>query len=346
MPAVYFSLLNNQHMKSHVAWRVSFFVPGLLIVFVAIMMLLCCPDTPTGKWSERNQHLENNLRRHSMLGVVDVNSDGAVSTEKGAAGDISPSSPSDSDEKKDVILPSNPHFDDREAHFTSDQMMDVAQGEIIRKPTMREMGYVFLSPHTFVTGVCYFCSFGAELSINSILGQYYGAAGQFTPKLSTVDAGNWAAMFGLLNVVFRPMGGALSDLSYNRTGSVWAKKVLLHTLSFLTGIFLIIIGVVNSHNKSTMFGLFAGMAFFLESSNGANYSLTPHVHPYANGVVSGITGASGNLGGIVFAIIFRFVPAGATHYGHAIWIIGVITIALNLAVCWIPPVPKGQIGGR
>jgi len=119
----------------------------------------------------------------------------------------------------------------------------------------------------------------------------------------------------------------------------------LHSFGLLTGVFLIVIGFVNPHNKSTMFGLFAGMAFFLEAGNGINYSVVPHVHPYANGVVSGITGASGNLGGIVFAIVFRFVPAGTNHYGHALWIIGVITIALNLAVCWIPPVPKARKNG-
>ena len=47
-----------------------------------------------------------------------------------------------------------------------------------------------------------------------------------------------------------------------------------------------------------------GAAFFLEGANGMNYSLVPHVHPQANGVVSGFVGASGNLGGIVFACIF------------------------------------------
>lgn len=85
------------------------------------------------------------------------------------------------------------------------------------------------------------------------------------------------------------------------------------------------------------------MAFFLESGNGINYALVPHVHPHANGIISGITGASGNLGGIVFAIVFRY-NQNDTH--KAFWIIGVMTIALNAAVAWIRPVPKGQVGGR
>ena len=61
------------------------------------------------------------------------------------------------------------------------------------------------------------------------------------------------------------------------------------------------------------------------------------------GIVSGVTGATGNLGGIVFSIIFRY---NGTNYGKVFWIIGVMTIAINLAVSWIRPIPKGQIGGR
>lgn len=61
------------------------------------------------------------------------------------------------------------------------------------------------------------------------------------------------------------------------------------------------------------------------------------------GIVSGVTGASGNLGGIVFAVIFRVL---GKDYSKTFWIIGIITIAVNLALSWIRPIPKGQIGGH
>lgn len=88
-----------------------------------------------------------------------------------------------------------------------------------------------------------------------------------------------------------------------------------------------------------MFGLIAGLAFFLEASNGANFALVPHVHPFANGIVSGIVGGFGNLGGIVFAIIFRY---NGSDYARSMWIIGVISLAANVAVSWIRPVPKSE----
>ncbi len=343
MPAIYNSLMRNQHETSHVAWRVSFVVPGILIVCVAVTMLLFCPDTPNGKWADRNSHINQALRRHSMIGVVDVPGELSTDNKQATMGSDESYSSRSGDEKKDIIPPRDVPaggFTDNEARLSPDQMMDTAKGEVIRKPTVREILHVCTSPQTLVTACCYFCSFGAELSINSILGTYYLANFH---SLGLQGSGNWAAMFGLLNIVFRPLGGFSADLAYRRTGgNVWAKKALLHSYALITGAFLIAIGVLNSKSKTTMFGLVAGMAFFLEAGNGVNYALVPHVHPYANGVISGFTGASGNFGGIVFAIIFRYL---GTNYGKAIWIIGVITIGLNLCVCWIRPLPKGQIGG-
>jgi len=220
-------------------------------------------------------------------------------------------------------------------------MIETAQGEVVVKPSFQEAMKVVFSPQTFVVAFCYFCSFGAELAINSTLGAYYL---KNFPKLGQTGTGRWAAMFGLLNVVCRPAGGLLADFLYKKTGNnVWSKKVLLHSLGIICGCFQIAIGVLNSKTNSTMFGLVAGMAFFLEASNGANFALVPHVHPFANGIISGVTGATGNLGGIIFAIIFRYL---GTNYGKTFWIIGTITIAINLAVSWIKPIPTGQIGGR
>jgi NNP family nitrate/nitrite transporter-like MFS transporter len=61
------------------------------------------------------------------------------------------------------------------------------------------------------------------------------------------------------------------------------------------------------------------------------------------GILSGIVGATGNFGGVIFAIIFRYHK---TNYAQVFWIIGIINIVLNLAFIWVRPIPKGQIGGR
>ena len=72
MPAVYKSLV-KRGLTPHDAWRVAFVVPGILIVSVATLLILLCSDTPTGKWSQRLQAAENNLRQHNFSGaIVDV----------------------------------------------------------------------------------------------------------------------------------------------------------------------------------------------------------------------------------------------------------------------------------
>jgi MFS transporter, NNP family, nitrate/nitrite transporter len=164
------------------------------------------------------------------------------------------------------------------------------------------------------------------------------------PKLTQTTSGNWAAMFGVVNVYGRPLGGVISDILYKYTGgSLWAKKAWIHSVGIMTGVFCIIIGVMNPHQLHKMVGLVVGLAFFMDSGNGANFALVPHVHPYANGIVSGCIGAMGNLGGILFAIAFRY---NGVDYAKTMWIIGICCIGANLAVSWIAPIPKGQVGGR
>lgn len=90
-------------------------------------------------------------------------------------------------------------------------------------------------------------------------------------------------MFGLLDVIFRPAGGFIADITYRRTDSVWAKKLWIVFLGVVMGVFEIAIGLSNPKNEATMFGLIAGLAFFMETSNGANFAVVPQVHPNHNG---------------------------------------------------------------
>lgn len=279
MPAIFDSLVNDQHLSAHVAWRVAFIVPFICITATAVAMLILCPDTPTGKWSERHLHVQQNLAAHGVsANIVQIPGD---FTDKPTT-----SSPSNSpfhesaDEKLEYPSTGDrKHSYDNEVQISEQQMLDVAQGEIVVKPTFKEAMSVILTPQALVQAGCYFCSFGSELAINSILGAYYL---KNFPALKQTGSGRWAAMFGLLNVAFRPLGGIIADLIYSRS-SVWGKKAWMHFLGIVTGAFLIAIGATDSRVKSTMFGLVAGMAFFLEAGNGANYALVPHVHPHANG---------------------------------------------------------------
>ena len=350
MPAIYDSLVSSQGLTPHKAWRVAYIVPFIIITAIALAMLFLCEDTPTGKWSERHLWAEaKDSRRTDLEGnIVDFNS-GLSSTGPSSPPSIYNNTVSDV-EKKGV---QSPRIIDKDASAMG--QMDVFRQETVVALTREDAFNVAFSLPSMAVAIPYACSFGSELAINSILGTYY--AKNF-PSMSQTKTGQWAAMFGLLNVVCRPTGGFFADILYRATGHVWSKKLLMSLLGCIMGAFQMAIGFTNPANEASMFGLMAGLAFFLEACNGANFAVVPHVHPYANGktipastilvnanpfhvgIVSGIVGGFGNLGGIIFAIIFRYNEA---KYAQSLLIIGVISIAANLTVSWIRPVPTNPV---
>ncbi|KAI1773970.1 nitrate transporter [Hypoxylon cercidicola] len=338
MPAVFDSFVARGYTDG-VAWRLTFIVPLIITIATGVAMLFFCPDTPTGKWSERHLHAEQNLESHGIGagGIVDL--PGRITDKASSVGGES----QEEVERKEIKPPQNqPHWD-HEAAISKQDMVEAAKGEVVQKPTWGVIARVLISPQTLFHVATYMCSFGGELAINAVLGSYYV---KNFPSLGQTNASNWAAMFGFLNVVTRPLGGVIADVLYRATGrSLWAKKAWINACGCVTGAMLIVIGRADPHDLPTMIGLVALMAIFLEAGNGANFALIPHVHPHANGVVSGTTGAGGNLGGVVFAIVFRFMDDG-TGYAKSFWVIGVLMIGLNLLFCWVAPIPKGQIGGH
>ncbi|KAI1115955.1 nitrate transporter [Nemania sp. NC0429] len=337
MPAV-FDSFKGRGYGDGTAWRLTFIVPLIVVIATAVFMLVLCPDTPTGKWSERLLHAEQNLVLEGITRPASATAD--------IPGDISaghvPSISKCSDSELEKKTKDHPMYD-HEAITSQGQVVEIAQDEVIEKPTFTSLLVILASPQTIFHIITYLCSFGGELAINSILSAYYL---KNSPRTSPASAANVAAIFGFLNFVTRPLGGFVSDYLYKVTGrSLWAKKIWIVVCGVLAGAFLITIGMLDPHELPVLLGLVSLMAVFLEAGNGSNFGLVPHVHPQANGVLSGITGAAGNLGGVVFSIVFRFVDNG-TNYAKAFWVIGVITILLNLALCWVAPVPPGQIGGR
>jgi NNP family nitrate/nitrite transporter-like MFS transporter len=270
MPAILNSLVQRQHLTDHVAWRVAFVVPFVLITFTAVIMIVTCPDTPTGPWSSRSRDIKRHHEmRETFLSVARESKVNASSIDSGGL-------------VNDTIRLKAPKSRGHSAgpHSVEDDLLAAASWELVDKPTIEGSTKAIASLPTWAVIAVYFCSFGTELSINSFLGAYYNKT---FPTLGQTGSGNWAAMFGMLNAVFRPAGGIISDIVYRYTQSLWAKKILMHGLGLFTGIFLIIIGLEDSHSKPVMFGLVTGLAFFLEAANGACFSLVPHVHPTSNG---------------------------------------------------------------
>jgi MFS transporter, NNP family, nitrate/nitrite transporter len=252
MPAFYDLLVNHYGLTPHWAWRDAFFLPFGLIVSTAILMILLCPDTPTGKWSDRKnavtsalvaEHTAGHAVPHSGVGEAHhaehAHAHGVPATR--ALSDAEKGEKGSDAEGTDIMQGEVVEVDEEYTH------------EVIQDPTPKEILKIIMSPQTLVLMAAYFNSFGAELAVNGILGAYYL---KNFPYLNQTSAGNWAAIFGTQNFIGRPLGGIISDLLYKYTGgSLWAKKIWIHVCGLLMGMFLVIIGAVDSKDRATMVGL-------------------------------------------------------------------------------------------
>ncbi|MOA37153.1 hypothetical protein D3C78_1587260 [compost metagenome] len=69
---------------------------------------------------------------------------------------------------------------------------------------------------------------------------------------------------------------------------------------------------------------------FLKMANGATYSITPFINEKNVGMVSGIVGAGGNVGGMLFGFLFKsesitYVQA-FTYIGYAVLLVSVLVL--------------------
>ncbi len=70
-------------------------------------------------------------------------------------------------------------------------------------------------------------------------------------------------------------------------------------------------------------------ALFLKMANGATYAITPFINEKNIGMVSGIVGAGGNVGGMMFGFLFK---STTISYVQAFQYIGYIVIGVSLVV--------------
>ena len=173
--------------------------------------------------------------------------------------------------------------------------------------------------------LAYGVSFGVELTVNNIAALYYHD--QFGLSLAT--AGIIAGLFGLTNLFARILGGFVSDKVWVRFGNR-AKVVLLAVLLLLEGLTLLVFANMNMLVLAVAVMLV--FSLFVQMSEGATYSVVPFVDRRALGSVTGIVGAGGNAGAILFGFLFR-VEEFSTR--DALTVMGIAVIAVSaLMFAW------------
>ncbi|KAF9480636.1 putative high affinity nitrate transporter [Pholiota conissans] len=319
-----FQSLTARGLTPHVAWRASFaIVPVPILLFVAGLTFLLGQDHPAGKWSQRHNIPAATISARQGHESLDFHMEQSLGKEG-------------KDTEKAVVCIEQVNVEDV-AHIQS--TVDLAVNETL---TWKSALGILINPLTWLPALAYFTTFGVELAIDSQLsGVLFTLFNKEQPGFTQTTAGYYTSILGFLNLVTRPFGGYLGDVVYRRYGTK-GKKAWTLLSGLIMGISLLAGGfylqshrLPNEAQLPILMGVFSISAIFSELGNGANFSLVPHCNAYNNGVMSGIVGSFGNLGGVIFALVFRFVP----QVGKPFWIMGAISIAINILLIPIP-VPK------
>lgn len=145
----------------------------------------------------------------------------------------------------------------------------------------------------------YFANFGAELAVVSMLPAFF----QTTFSISATFAGLVAASFAFVNLVARPLGGLISDALYSR------KKVML---AYMLGIALGFFGMAFIEASWPLWlaiGLTILCSCFVQGAEGATFAILPMINRRMTGQIAGMAGAYGNVGAVVYLVIYSLVDA-------------------------------------
>ncbi|KAH8091841.1 nitrate transporter [Cristinia sonorae] len=338
MVALYDRLVRDG-LSPHSAWRAAFAVvpvPACLCVAAAIMIF--GTDHPNGAWENRHDvppaHMQlskpqpsadiENLSTQSSVVVISTEKT-AIPTEKKQNGEGRGSinhAVEQKDHVRDVMIETS--------DATSE--LDVAINEGL---TWSSGKSIIFNPLTWLPALAYLTTFGFELAVDANLANVlFNLFHTRNASFGQTKAGYVASIYGLLNVFTRPLGGYSGDIIYRRFG-ISGKKYLMLVCGVMQGLLSIGLGIYADSAESSLavvIVLFVLVAVVNEVANGINFSLVPHCNPSSNGFMSGIVGAMGNVGGIIFALIFRFGPA---PLGKAFWISGTICAVVNVAIAGI-----------
>lgn len=176
--------------------------------------------------------------------------------------------------------------------------------------------------------LAYAMCFGMEITFDNVASLHF--VDSF--GLSQASAGFWAGIFGLMNLFARALGGFVSDKVGAKQG-LKGKGTLLALVLLAEGGGLLLF----SHAGSLGLAIFAmlGFALFLKMANGATYGIVPFVNQQNVGLVSGIVGAGGNLGGMMFGFLFKSenisYEQAFTYIGYAVIATGCIVLLTRFA---------------
>ncbi len=194
----------------------------------------------------------------------------------------------------------------------------------------------------------YFANFGAELAVVSMLPAFFeGAFSGLTnssggPLVTATVAGLVASSFAFVNLVARPLGGYLSDRLANRK-----RTMLIYIAGIIVGFILMAfitkwVPGVDDDGLRNIAPTFDGMwwlvvaviitvfaSVFVQGAEGATFAIIPMVNKRMTGQIAGMAGAYGNVGAVIYLVLFSLVDA------RTFFFILAAGAAISFALTWL-----------
>jgi NNP family nitrate/nitrite transporter-like MFS transporter len=181
--------------------------------------------------------------------------------------------------------------------------------------------YAFRS--VVLLSLAYGITFGAELAVVSLLPTFFAT----TFGLQISAAGAAGSAFAFTNLVTRPGGGLISDVTGNRRRwvvvALGGTAVSFALLALLDSGWPLALGI----------GVVALASVFVQGGNGAVFAMVPLIHKPSSGPIAGLAGSYGNIGGIAFSSIL-FLTHGDPTVLFVVVGLGAVVVA---GLCrWLP----------
>ncbi len=174
----------------------------------------------------------------------------------------------------------------------------------------------------------YFANFGAELAVVSMLPAFFentfeplrNSSGG--PLVTATVAGLVASSFAFVNLLARPLGGYLSDILPSRK-----RTMLVYILGIVVGFFFMAFIAkwatgTDEDGLRNVIPMFSGLTWliiavaitvfasmFVQGAEGATFAIIPTVNKRMTGQIAGMAGAYGNVGAVIYLVIFSLVDA-------------------------------------
>ncbi len=178
-----------------------------------------------------------------------------------------------------------------------------------------------------VLNVAYMVTFGSELAMISMLPLFF----HDVFNLSIITSGLLGAIFAAMVIFARPAGGWLSDK--------YGRRISLTVI--LVGVVLgyLLMSQITSDwpvSLAVLATMFCGL--FVHFGTGAVFAVVPLVKRRLTGQIAGMTGAYGNVGGVIFLTVLSFVSTVTFFY-----VIAATAVVSLLIVYFFLEEPKGHM---